>query len=109
MNEYKRKIRRGPFERWWSDDGIRYANVPGGVLAKMFNVQHGRDGSILSNAPINLCFIPGVALMFREYEDVIPADEAEGLDEEEVVVHQVKFVRRSDVAALEQEGWKVFK
>lgn len=100
MNEFKRTIRRGPFERWWSADGIRYANVPGGVLAKLLN----GDGELS-----DMCFIPGVALMFSEYQEVIPEDEDEGLDKEEVVVHRVKFVRQSDVVDLGKEGWKVFK
>jgi len=98
MNEFKRKIRRGPFERWWSADGIRYVDVPGGVLARL---ELGTS--------YDLCFIPGVALMFREYDSVIPADEDEGLDEEEVVIHQVKLVSREEIGHHKGDGWRVFE
>ena len=104
MSEFKRTIKRGPIENWWKSQEVAYANVPGGVVMKISHTEHD-DIGISTTA--SLTFIPGAVLVFKEYEDIIRADEFE--PEEEVKIRATKLVNQVSIRSFESEGWKEFK
>lgn len=104
MSEFKRTIKRGPIENWWKSQEVAYANVPGGVVIK---ISHTEQDDIGISTTASLTFIPGAVLVYKEYEDVIRADEFD--PEEEVKIRATKLVSREMIEHHKDEGWKEFK
>jgi len=108
--DFRRKIRSGPITKWWSQDNLQYANVPGGVLVKIFDVRWGEEGEGGPGVTSSLCIIPNAVLMVKHTEKTLPPDETEGYDAEEVIEVDARlFSDPLSASEAKENGWKVFK
>jgi len=108
--EFRRKVRSGPVGRWWIQDDLHYANVPGGVLVKIFDIRWGEEGDGGPGVTSSLCIIPNAVLMVKHTEKTLPPDEDEGYEAEEVIEVDARiFSDGVSAAKAKDDGWKVFR